>query len=368
MATLVERLRLAVALESPTGDARAIAALGAHLTERFTRLGAAVSVEPHETGPNLAFAFPGTAGRESEAPVLFLAHADTVWPVGTLASTMPWRDDDGIVAGPGAFDMKGGIIAFEGALELLAESGAAHRPLTLLLVADEEIGSPSSRALVESHGRCAVAVLGLESPHADGALKTARLGSTRVRLTVVGRESHAALDPDGGVSAIEELVDQLLRVREIAAAHPTVLCNVGTIAGGGRTNVVAGRAHADIGFRFPDASTERAVLDALAALAPVRSGGELSVEVLSSRPAWGVDARHDALTAEIAAAAATVGQAVDGRPATGAADTNLTGALGVPTVDGLGPRGAGAHAVHEHVVAASLAERAELIAALLARI
>jgi glutamate carboxypeptidase len=361
MDNLVSRLGEYVALESPTGDAAAIRVFTARLAADFAALGASVEVVGHPTGDHLVLRFPGTGTSAEAAPLLVLAHSDTVWPVGTL-TTMPWRVDGERAFGPGCFDMKGGIVALHGALASLAGDDRPRRPVTVLVTADEEIGSPSSRDLIERHARTAHAALGLEPSHPDGALKTARWGSTRVRLEVTGREAHAALDPEAGASAIDELVDQLTALRTLVD-DPGVLCNVGTIAGGGRTNVVPGRAHADIGLRFLDADTEWRVLAAIRDLTPLRDGTDVTMTVLSNRPAWTPGKQHDGLCAAIARAALTVGQTVDGRPASGAADTNVTGWLGIPSVDGLGPVGEGAHAAHEQIVVASLGERAALIAA-----
>jgi glutamate carboxypeptidase len=236
----------------------------------------------------------------------------------------------------------------------------------LVVVADEEVGSPTGREVVTAEADGAVAALGLESPHPDGALKSGRLGSTRVRLEVTGRAAHAALDPEAGVSAVDELVDQLIAVRGVVAEEPGVLCNVGTIAGGGRTNVVPDRAAADIGLRFADADTQDRVLSALTGLTAVRSGAEVVTRVLTSRPAW--PQRDGDLLAQVVSAGEAVGQRIIARPAAGAADTNSTGAAGIPTLDGFGPRGAGAHAAHEQIVIASLAERIALLASVLAAV
>lgn len=362
---LTDVLRSYVELESPTGDATALGAMTKRLAADFDALGAMVTVHKHPTGNQLVCRWPGTDGRESASPLVFLAHSDTVWPVGTLDS-MPWRTEDDTVWGPGVFDMKGGIVALQGALGLV--TGHSHRPITLVITADEEIGSPTSRELVADIARDAYAVIGLEPAHPDGALKTSRWGSTRVRISVTGREAHSALDAASGVSAIDELVDRLRELREILANYPSVLCNVGTISGGGRTNVVPALATADVGLRFVDASTEREVLRWLGALRPDRVGARVSVEVLSSRPAWPTSAVHDTLCDAVGQAAASVGQTTIGRAATGAADTNISGALGTPSIDGLGPVGGGAHASHEQIRLSSLFERAALLAAIITRL
>jgi glutamate carboxypeptidase len=274
--------------------------------------------------------------------------------------------DGQVIHGPGAYDMKSGLVVIETAISMLHELGLPYRPLRVVVAADEEVGSPTATAVVTEAAQGVVAALGFESPHPDGALKVGRRGSTRIRISVTGREAHAALDPAKGASAIDELIDQLLRVRGIVDAVPgEVLCNVGTISGGGKTNVVPAAAAAEIGLRFVDGDTEGVVLDALSSLAPIRPGAEVDVAILSRRPAWAPPSGPDALLDLARAAAATVGQTVDGRPAAGAADTNTTGALGIPTLDGLGPRGAGAHARHEHVLVTSLPQRAALVTALL---
>lgn len=361
---LLGRLREYVEHETPTGDADALDAFADRLVSRYGELGGTARRVASPTGDHVVADFPGRGPQAAQAPILFLGHHDTVWPRGQLGGPMPWREEDGIVHGPGVYDMKGGLVILETALELVNDGN--HRPLRVVVTADEEIGSPSARELVTAESAGVVAALGLEPPHPDGNLKTARRGSSRIRIEVTGREAHAALDAAAGVSAIDELVDQLLAVRALVSRYDDVLCNVGTVTGGGRTNVVPGTASAEIGFRFVDSDTERAVLDAVAGLRPVRSRAELTVHVLSNRPAWQPSEATDRLLATVAAAGREVGQEVGGAPATGAADTNLTGWLGIPTLDGLGPMGKGAHAVHEQVVAASLAERATLLAAIIA--
>jgi glutamate carboxypeptidase len=345
--------------ETPTGDAAALDTLADVLEERYRELGARTERVAQETGDHLVARWG-----EGDAPhVLLLGHHDTVWPSGTLES-MPVAEEDGVLHGPGVYDMKGGLVVAELAFEVLRQCGVApERPVRLVVVADEEVGSPTARPLVEEQMAGAVAVLGLESPHPGGPLKSARLGSTRVRIEVTGRAAHAALDPESGVSAVDELMDQLFAVREIMAAEPTVLCNVGTVGGGGRTNVVPDRAAADIGLRFTDTATQERVLAALGRLTAVRAGAEVVVQTLTSRPAWSDP--DDALLARVAEAGAAVGQEITGRPAAGGADTNTAGAAGIPTLDGFGPLGGGAHAPDERIETASLPARAALLASVL---
>jgi glutamate carboxypeptidase len=362
---MVARLREYVEHETPTGDVEALNGFADRLLTRYAELGGTARREPAATGDHVVANFPGRGPRADEPPVLFLGHHDTVWPIGQLDGPMPWREQDGVLRGPGVFDMKGGLVVLETAVALVGELGLDHRPVRVVVTADEEVGSPSARDLVSAQSAGVVAALGFESPHPNGDLKTARRGSSRVRIEVTGREAHAALDPGSGASAIDELVDQLIAVRSLVTQYDDVLCNVGTITGGGRTNVVPGFAAAELGFRFIDPDTERAVLDAVTQLQPVRPKAQVRVSVMSNRPAWQPSDAGAELLSAVAQAGRSVGQEVGGAVAAGAADTNLTGWLGVPTLDGLGPLGKGAHARHEQVVAASLPHRAALTAAII---
>jgi glutamate carboxypeptidase len=352
-----ERLREYVLAESPSGDAAALDRCAALISAGQREAGGRVS----RTDGHLVTAF----GPEEGPHLLLIGHYDTVWPVGRLTD-MPYTDDGTTIAGPGTFDMKSGLVAVEMALRALAAVGAAPaRQVRLVTVRDEEVGSPSGRRSIERHLDGAVAVLGLESPHPDGALKTARRGSTRILLTVRGREAHAALDPEKGISAIDELFDQVATVRAAVPDDGETLFNVGRIEGGSRANVIAGSASAEIGLRFTSPAAERRVLDALTGATPHRAGAVVSAEVLSTRPTW-PERADDPLLATVARIGARLGQDITGRPAAGAGDTNLPGSLGLPTLDGLGPRGRGAHAAEESLEIAGLAERAALLAAIMA--
>jgi glutamate carboxypeptidase len=350
--------------ESPSRDADASAALAADIAARFEAVGADVEPVHTPSGIHLLMHVSGTGD-----PLLLVGHTDTVWPVGTLEHEVPWSHDGDVVRGPGAYDMKAGIVVMLCALARLRDVPASQRRAArIVLVCDEEVGSPESTPLLREWSRGVAGAIGFESPHPDGALKVGRRGSSRVRITVTGRAAHAALDPENGISAVDELVDQLLRVREIVsdeALSSPVLCNVGTISGGTRTNVVPADASAELGLRFTDPTTERQVLAALAHLHPVRPSAEITVEVLSSRPAWAPSDADATLLAHVADAAQRLGQHITARPASGAGDTNLLGSLGIPTVDGFGPRGGGAHAREEHFLLSSLRDRIDLLCAVL---
>ncbi|MFC4223264.1 M20/M25/M40 family metallo-hydrolase [Lysinibacter cavernae] len=358
---LTTRLRRYVEHESPTGDSARLDSLGAIIADDFRALGATAETHPSDTGNHWTISVPGAGTRADELPLLFLAHHDTVWPVGRLAEA-PVIIEDGWFHGPGSYDMKGGIVALLEAIAIAQQSSTDRRPLRVLLVADEEIGSPTARHLVEAQRGAVYAAIGLEPPHPGGGIKTSRWGSTRIRLSVTGREAHAALDPASGVSAIDELVDQLVWLRSQVEGVDGMLCNVGSITGGTRANVVPGRASAEIGLRFTSAAVEAELLPKLLSPSPVRAGAIVVAELLSNRPCWEASDVAAELIGAVERASEAVGITFSHGPAAGAADTNITGSLGIPSIDGLGPDGRGAHAPNEAILVASLGQRARLLA------
>ncbi|MEU6324293.1 M20/M25/M40 family metallo-hydrolase [Streptomyces sp. NPDC047009] len=370
--TVLERWERLVALETPSGDADRAAVFGKELAAGLAATADRVEQPPGPGGDHLVAYWDGleTEGDAGDGPAaghtLLVAHSDTVFPAGTVARRPFTLAEDGdTVTGPGVFDMKGSLVAVELAMDLLSRTGATPgRPVRLVVVNDEEIGSPDGSRLVARHAEGAHAVLGLEPPLPGGALKIGRRGVARVRLSVRGVSAHAGLDAALGVSAIDELVDQLAGLRATAASLPDAALNVGTISGGTRANVVADHAEAEIGLRYATSETERALLSALLEPTPVRERAALTAETLSHRPAWAMDPANP-LAAELTTLAAALGLDLPLGSSGGAGDTNLTGALGIPTVDGLGPAGAGAHGEDEHASLASLLERAALLAAFL---
>ncbi|WP_147108599.1 M20/M25/M40 family metallo-hydrolase [Nesterenkonia populi] len=369
----LELLERMVMTESPTGDAPGVTSVAEQVRGLFAEHDPEVVAHEGEWGTHLVMDIPGAGVQRDAAPVLFIGHSDTVWPTGTLEK-MPFRIEGDLAYGPGLFDMKSGLLIMHQGLSVSTELGLSRPPVRVVVVGDEEVGSPSSGELLRDSAEGVSAVLGFESPHPGGGLKVGRLGSTRLRLQITGRASHAALDPEGGVNAIEELVDQILALREIiGSAEDTapggVLCNVGTISGGGKTNVVPAVATVEVGLRFRTPEVEEKVLASIRELSPVRPDAQLEVETLSQRHAWQADVADEKLLAVVEQAASDAGlAAVGGRPAAGAGDTNFFGSLGLPTLDGFGPDGAGAHAAHEQVRLESIPERIALLAALLARL
>jgi glutamate carboxypeptidase len=366
---ILSRLCSLVLQETPSGDVDASRTIAEDIAGRLgDQAGATASLHDDDSGTHVVI---DIAGRSDESPVLLLGHSDTVWPVGTLASSIPWSIAGDVVAGPGVYDMKGGLVVIETALHALRTLGLAHRPTRVTIVADEEVGSGSSRELVTRSMQGVEAVIGLEAPHPDGSFKIGRFGSARVNLSVVGRAAHAALEPELGISAIDELVDQLVNLRELVddATHRssgTVLFNVGTVAGGGKANVVADRAEALLGLRFSDAVTENAVLGRILSLdRPQRPGALLRAELITRRPPWASGQGDRDLLARVRSIAGRAKGQIRARSARGAADTNEAGAAGIPTLDGFGPLGGGAHSLSEHIRFSTLLDRAVLLALVL---
>jgi glutamate carboxypeptidase len=354
----IERL---AALESPTLDAPAADACGTALAAELAAIGGRVRTVPVPGGASHVIAEFGDGGR----PILLLGHFDTVWPVGTLA-TMPIVERDGCLFGPGVLDMKSGIAIGMLALRALASASAAPMPdVVFLLTADEETGSQTSRALVEEEARRSEAVLVLEPALPDGSLKTARKGCGQFEITVGGVAAHAGIAPERGANAILELCDQILAVERLQDAHRGTSLTASLVSGGTRSNVVPARAVATIDARAWSAAETERVTTALFSLRAGRSGTTVEVSGGIERPPL----ERSPSVAWLYDLAQTVGRQVGTEVSEGAtgggSDGNFTAALGVPTLDGLGGIGDGAHAVHEHVVLDQLAPRAALVAGLI---
>jgi glutamate carboxypeptidase len=363
-ADLVESLRLISSLDAPSGDPATLAPVAELLEWWLARLDGRVTRHASAAGPQIEAEFGPSAADEG---VLVLCHYDTVFPAGTVA-TRPFQVEGEIARGPGVLDMRGGIVATLAALELLGELSALRRPVRVLLTPDEEIGSRASRELIASRARDASVALVPEPALPGGALKTARKGWIIYRLRVCGRAAHAGLEPEAGVSAIDELVDRLIDLRRLADPVVGTTINHGVVRGGSAPNVIAERAEAEIDVRFPDATAEARVRDAVAALRPARPGAELAVEELHSRLPLERTPAIAAAAERAGALGSLLGLELGEGSAGGVSDGNLAAAEGVPVLDGLGPEGGGAHAVDEHVSVPSLVERTALIALLLAEL
>jgi glutamate carboxypeptidase len=287
--------------------------------------------------------------------------------VGTLAER-PWRVEGERAFGPGVYDDKASAAIILAALEGLQALGLAPRhPVTVLFNSDEEVGSPSSRPLIEAEAARARVVFCVEPARPDGALKVWRKGTGRYTVTALGRAAHAGADHEKGVNAIEELAHQVLRLQGMTDYGAGTTVNVGRIEGGTRANIVPDRAQVRVDVRVKTMAEWERISAAIAALQPVLPGARLVVEGGMSRPpmeASPVTLEPFWRAQEIAAG---LGLTLTADGTGGASDANFTAAMGIPTLDGLGALGDGAHSVDEYIFIPSLAERAALLAALLWR-
>jgi glutamate carboxypeptidase len=306
-------------------------------------------------------------GKKKNGQILALGHADTVWPMGTLAS-MPFRESDGRLWGPGVLDMKSGIAFFLFAVRVLYDLDAPVPSRVLLqLNSDEEVGSESSRPLTEKNAQRSKAVLVLEpGTGMEGKLKTARKGVGDFTITVRGRASHAGVDFTAGASAVLELARQIVRVAEFTNLRRGITVNPGVMQGGTRSNVVAAEASAVIDIRVLRLKDAPALERKFRALKPVDKHCRIEVTGGLNRPPMERSAGIVGLFRTAQKLGRELGVELEESLTGGGSDGNFTAALGIPTLDGLGGVGEGAHAVNESILIDRIADRTALIAKLLA--
>ncbi len=363
MLTAIEAI---VGHETPSSDKAARDALAQSLANRFDAAGCITRTFSENIQGNhveVIFTPPGVA--PDTKPALILSHFDTVWPIGTLAKR-PFRIEDGRAYGPGIFDMKTSIVLTEFAIRAITEFGlACPRSIILLLTSDEEIGSPTSRTFIEDHARDAAYVLVLESPLPGGVLKTARKGVGRFTLSAEGRSAHAGVDPEKGHNAIVEIAHQTIRLSALADLARETTVNVGVIRGGTRSNVVPSQAEIEVDVRVWTADEGRRVTDAILNSSPINPRVSLSASGGINRPAMERIPAAIELFDRAQTIASTLRLTLESGKTGGASDGNFTAGLGIPTLDGLGALGEGAHAEHEHIEVNSVPDRAALLTAFL---
>jgi glutamate carboxypeptidase len=360
---IVETIREFVAIESPSDNKLAADRMGALLAARFETLGGRAHVHRAEDfGDSVQIDFPG---REKIRPVLLLGHFDTVYPLGTLA-TMPCQVADGRLYGSGALDMKSGIALMFYAIEALHRWHAGlPRPVTVFLVSDEEVGSYSSRKITETLARESAGVLVLEPAGPRGAVKTARKGVGEYTLNVKGVAAHAGLDPGTGHSAIVELARQITAVSKMNDLGRGLSVNPGVVRGGTRTNVIAAEATVEIDVRIKNAKQSGILDRKFRALKPFDKHCKLIVEGGVNRLPMERTKGVVALYRKAQAIAKHIDWKLEEAAVGGGSDGNFTAGMGIPTLDGMGGVGEGAHAVHEHIVISELPRRALLLAGMI---
>ena len=361
---LFRHIRDLVACESPSTDRAPLDLCAALLAMQLEGAGATVRRVPAgATSDHLVAEWHGGARR-----VMLLGHYDTVWPVGQLAR-MPIREEDGRLFGPGVYDMKAGLVMGMLAVRALVESvrETARPHVSMLVTADEEVGSATSRALIEQMAREHDAVLVLEPALPGGGVKTARKGVGEFEIVARGVSSHAGADPAAGASAVHEIARQILAVETLRDPRRGISVNAGVVAGGTRGNVVAEHARALVDVRVSRLEDGPRLTEAFHALRPVDPRVTLEVNGRIDRPPMERSEQVLKLYQLARSVAAELGDDLAEGGTGGASDGNFTAAIGVPTLDGLGALGDGAHALHEHVVVGLLPRRAALVAGLLAR-
>jgi glutamate carboxypeptidase len=354
-----------VRAESPSFDKAAVDRFGRIIASEWKKRGATVTrLRERERGDHVRVEWR-PRGRGKTAQILVLGHLDTVYDAGAIAQ-MAFRVSRGRAWGPGTFDMKGGLVIGLFAMDALAAVGCPpEKRIVFLWTSDEEIGSESSRAAIEREARRSDAVLVLEpAAGLDGRVKTGRKGVGEIEIVATGRAAHAGLNPQDGINAIEEIARQVGRISRWNQPRRGITVNAGVIEGGTRTNVIPERARVLVDLRAAHVEDMRALERKFRALRPMLRGAKLEIRGGFNRPpmerkmsaALYVKAR--ALAREMGI---TLGEAFVG----GGSDGNFTAALGVPTLDGLGAVGEGAHSPSENIVVRAMPERAALLAGLL---
>lgn len=363
---LVELARKLVQVESPSDVKAAVDACAALAAEAGRALRGRIKLHRQRNyGDVLEMRF-GPRGKGNEKkPILLLGHLDTVWPVGTLR-TMPCRVADGRLWGPGTLDMKVGVAMALTAIEILTEAALLDREVILLLNSEEEIGSPVSRPITENIAGDCSAVFVLE-PAQGLAYKTARKGTGNWRIDIRGVAAHAGVDFEKGASALRELSHVIDVVSGWTELKRGLTVSVGVAGGGSKTNVIPAEAFAKVDVRIAKTSDGSRIERRFRSLKPADKRCELTVTGGINRPPMERTRGTARLFARARALAIELGSVLDEASTGGASDGNFTSALGIPTLDGMGAVGEGAHAGHESVVLEHLAPRTALLAGMLAQ-
>jgi glutamate carboxypeptidase len=362
-AWLLDTIEALVRAESPSTSKGAVDRCGDELARRLAAIGGDVErLRQTDRGDHLRATFAG------EGPQLMvLGHFDTVWDVGQI-QRMPFQLVDGRLHGPGIFDMKSGIATAMLAVRACEALHMTRPRIVMLFTTDEEIGSTTSRTTIEEEARRSAAVLVLEPSLPGGKVKTSRKGVGDFELTVHGVSAHAGIAPGAGANAVHELAHQIVALQRLQDIERGLSVNVTVVSGGTRTNVIPDRARALIDVRVPTMRDADRVERSIRGLEPVVPGTRLEIEGAVSRPPLERAPHVVRLYEQARDCARELGKDLGEGGTGGGSDGNFTAALGVPTLDGLGPEGDGAHALHEHVLAADLTWRGAFLAFLLNRL
>lgn len=352
-------LKLLVETESPSHEKAAVDRVGAIMAEESRKLGAAVEIVPNQKTGDHVIARWGGPGK----PILFVCHMDTVFPLGTI-KTFPYRESEGKIMGPGVSDMKASLVISLAAIEESINQGI-NRPITLLCTSDEEIGSITSRALIQKLAQESELVFVMEPGLVNGALKTWRKGGGGFQVKVKGRAAHAGGDHEKGRNAIEEMAHQILAIQKMTDYKVQTTLNVGVIQGGTVSNVVPEECSVDVDFRVLQPGEGDRIEALMKDLKPVLDGTTVEVTGGLNRGPMPFDNLMQATFGKAKTIAAGIGMDLIAGGTGGMSDANLVAPLGIPVLDGLGAIGEGYHSDREYIFAGSIPQRVKLIAALL---
>jgi glutamate carboxypeptidase len=363
---LLNELRLWVEMETPSSDAVAVNRLADRIETMSKDAGFEVERKPGTLGFGDILAIRSSVrDGKSRGRVLILAHIDTVHATGTLAGKLPLRQDGDKLYGPGIYDMKSGVLM---AFEAMKRVARDHPDIAvdLLIVSDEEVGSKSSRPVIEEFARTANYVLVVEPARDGGKIVTARKGVGMCDIVVRGRSAHAGVRPADGRSAVRAASRLVLALEALNDPLRGITVTVGTIHGGTGRNTVPEECRLQVDLRLPDSATADEILSKINAMTPDTPDIVFEIEAYLNRPPFAQSEQGRALFDEAARIAQALGLQLEGMATGGGSDGNFTAALGVSTLDGLGADGAGAHTFNEHILISSLAPRTALLANLLA--
>ena len=357
---MIEWLKNLINIDSPSNDKVALDTLARNLGEQLSNDGGAVEIIPNKVGGNHLIArFAGHS--DDLKPILILGHLDTVWDKGE-SRRRPARLEDGKLFGPGAFDMRGGITLILAMVHYLSKNKSQiKRPFTILFDSDEEVGTPTARTLIESEAKKSAVTLVLEPCIPGGALKTARKGVGTFKITASGLAAHAGIDYHNGVSAIQEVAHQILQLYDLNDFDKGTTVNPGVIRGGSRSNVVADQAEIEVDIRVKTISEGKRLVQKINALQTKLKGTATKIEGSLNRPPLERTTQVIQLLQRARKLATELGIELREGSTGGGSDGCFTADMGIPTLDGLGPDGSGAHALDEHVVVESLVPRAALL-------
>jgi glutamate carboxypeptidase len=353
---MIGKLQQWCEIESPTTDKPSVDQFGDAVAAELGALGMSVEIDSQPVkGNHLVARWIGKGPK-----VLLIGHLDTVWELGTL-ERMPFKREGDLAYGPGIFDMKGGIVIAYYALQLLREHGLHHSNITLLLNSDEEEGSETSRTLIEREARDSLCTLVLEPSGPDNGIKTKRRGVGEYLIRAYGKAAHAGVEPEKGVSAIEELSRQILIIQSWNKERPGISANVDVVHGGTRSNVIPAEAQGFVDVRCDSPEDKSWIEDRFNSLKAIHPEARLVIEGGVNRPPLVRSPQVLELFKEASEIAGSYNYQLNEYWTGGGSDGNYTSALGIPTLDGLGAEGAGAHADHEQIFVSSLPRRANLL-------